>query len=887
MGYLHARGVRGFVTLNVLVFDDELDRAEAAVRACAAAGVDALIVQDVGAAALARRVAPGVHLHGSTQMSVASADGVRFAQGLGCERVVVGRELSVEEIASTVAGADDVEVEAFVHGALCVSYSGQCFSSEAWGGRSANRGQCAQACRLPYGLVVDGKMQASADAAYVLSPQDLAGVELVPALIAAGVRCLKIEGRLKGPEYVALATKTYREAVDNAWEELMRDGVVAKVGEGEKEENTTVATRKPPPRDLLQSLRRPIAAEQWRQLEQTFARGQDAEHRGLTPGFLEGSRHQRLVRGVAPRHRGAMVGEVVAVDTRSGSTRVDVRVAHEARVPRPGDGVVLASGVATSDEEGGALYGVDVEGDIARLTFGRGGVDPRRVRKGDLVWCTSDVALTKQLQTMAKEGRESVGGRTVAARAAGEVGAPLRVEYTCRATGVTGVAESASLLQEATSDGGALSEAKLRKTLGALGATTLRLEGGDGGGSVDTGALRLGQRLFLPAKELKAVRREAADALLGALREAESKAIARGEAAAAPPGEADAMRAEAVVAGQDAARRAANAEASARPSASYATETAVTVLCRTREQAQAACTLPWLDEVALDFLEVFGLKEAVEDVRAAGKRVVVATPRIIKPAEEHLWSFYVKLEPDALLVRGTGLLQHFVELGGPGARLENGVVVPRLHGDFSLNAANAVSVGQLLAGGALDRLCLTHDLSAAQLAGVAECVGPEGAGVLEAVAHMHLPVFHTEHCVFCRFLSDGENRSDCGQPCEQHSLRLRDEHGAQHLVLADQGCRNTIFAASAQSAARDARDLQAAGFGRLRVELVDESPEDTLKLLSGYRGVLRGEADPEELWVEMSTMRDGSGLAQGVTRGSLGGAGDRERASLKPTAYQM
>ena len=163
----------------------------------------------------------------------------------------------------------------------------------------------------------------------------------------------------------------------------------------------------------------------------------------------------------------------------------------------------------------------------------------------------------------------------------------------------------------------------------------------------------------------------------------------------------------------------------------------------------------------------------------------------------------------------------------------------------------------------------------------------KAAGVLEAVAHMHLPVFHTEHCVFCRFLSDGENRSDCGQPCEQHSLRLRDEHGAQHLVLADQGFRNTIFAASAQSAARDARDLQAAGFGRLRVELVDESPEDTLKLLSGYRGVLRGEADPEELWVEMSTMRDGSGLAQGVTRGSLGGAGDRERASLKPTAYQM
>ena len=127
------------------------------------------------------------------------------------------------------------------------------------------------------------------------------------------------------------------------------------------------------------------------------------------------------------------------------------------------------------DEEGGALYGVDVEGDIARLTFGRGGVDPRRVRKGDLVWCTSDVALTKQLQTMAKEGRESVGGRTVAARAAGEVGAPLRVEYTCRATGVTGAAATGAA---ATGTAGAVDAA------GAAGATGVAGVAGVAGASV-------------------------------------------------------------------------------------------------------------------------------------------------------------------------------------------------------------------------------------------------------------------------------------------------------------------------------------------------------------------------------------------------------------------
>jgi collagenase-like PrtC family protease len=113
---------------------------------------------------------------------------------LGCERVVVGRELSVREIASVAAGSGGAEVEAFVHGALCVSYSGQCFSSESWGGRSANRGQCAQACRLEYGAIVDGTLQFLGDVRYLLSPQDLAAVELVPELVRAGVVSFKIEG---------------------------------------------------------------------------------------------------------------------------------------------------------------------------------------------------------------------------------------------------------------------------------------------------------------------------------------------------------------------------------------------------------------------------------------------------------------------------------------------------------------------------------------------------------------------------------------------------------------------------------------------------------------------------------------------------------------------
>jgi collagenase-like PrtC family protease len=171
MAYLHERGVLGYLALNVLAFDAELPALAELGAAAQRAGVDAAIVQDLGGAALLRAAAPGLPLHGSTQMSVTSPEGAAFAAGLGVTRVVVGRELSVSEIAAVVAKGGGVEVETFVHGALCISYSGQCFSSETWGGRSANRGQCAQACRLPYGLLVDGELRAVGDAAYLLSPQ--------------------------------------------------------------------------------------------------------------------------------------------------------------------------------------------------------------------------------------------------------------------------------------------------------------------------------------------------------------------------------------------------------------------------------------------------------------------------------------------------------------------------------------------------------------------------------------------------------------------------------------------------------------------------------------------------------------------------------------------
>ena len=148
-------------------------------------------------------------------MTLTEPRGIEFVRTLGVERVILARELSIDDIRK-IAARTDMPLEVFVHGALCIAYSGQCLTSEALGGRSANRGQCAQACRLPYELIVDGTVRELGDKAYLLSPQDLAAYDLIEPLVKLGVRCFKIEGRLKSPQYVAVASQTYRAAIDAA-----------------------------------------------------------------------------------------------------------------------------------------------------------------------------------------------------------------------------------------------------------------------------------------------------------------------------------------------------------------------------------------------------------------------------------------------------------------------------------------------------------------------------------------------------------------------------------------------------------------------------------------------------------------------------------------------
>ena len=209
--YCHVYGVKVHCALNTLIKENELGAAVDTARMIYECGADAIIIQDIGLAAHIRRIMPEIELHASTQMTVTSLDGVRYLEERGFSRVVLARELSLPEIRHIAKGAR-AELEVFVHGAICMCYSGQCLMSSVLGGRSGNRGRCAQPCRLPYALVRGGKKEAEA---YLLSPKDMSLIEHLPELKRLGVASLKIEGRLKSAEYVSAVTGVYRKYLDS------------------------------------------------------------------------------------------------------------------------------------------------------------------------------------------------------------------------------------------------------------------------------------------------------------------------------------------------------------------------------------------------------------------------------------------------------------------------------------------------------------------------------------------------------------------------------------------------------------------------------------------------------------------------------------------------
>jgi putative protease len=766
MKTLHRRGVRGFVTFNTLVFEHELAEAARTIAAIARAGADALIVQDYGIVRLAREIAPDLELHASTQMSITNSEGVKLAQSFGIERVNLARELSLDETRRIIAETG-CDLEMFVHGALCVAYSGQCFSSEAWGGRSANRGQCAQACRLPYQLLVDGRIEPLADARYLLSPGDLYALKQIPEIVEMGVAALKIEGRYKDADYVALTTQAYRKAVDEAWE------------------------------GRTQSVTR---ADELR-LEQVYSRG-------LGPFFLTGTNHQAVVQGRAPRHRGVEMGRVARV--REDGVDIETGEAHLIAPLKAGDGVVFDAADWRSPgetEEGGPVYEAlpGLDGTLT-LKFGNGAIDFDRIRTGDLVWRTADADVARAAKPFL-EATSPVARQGVRVHVKASEGSALVTEWSVG--GLSVVIESAAPLEPAQNRG--LTEESLRLQFGRLGNTPYELR--------DL-TLDLSGSPFAPASVLNQIRREAVEQLQGLQERPRANVV--NELAPHNPRQA--------------------------PDAGVPDEACqLHLLVRNADQLEAAIEFRPAS-ITLDYLDLYGLRPSMERIKQIGIVARVASPRVLKPGEPRILNFLLSLDC-AILLRPAGMLHALRELSHA-----------ELIGDFSLNTANSVTA-EMYFGLGLDRLTPTHDLNAAQVADLART---SGASKIEVVAYHHLPVFHTEHCVFCRFLSTGTSYRDCGRPCEKHRVELKDSSGRAHPVLADVGCRNTVFGAEAQEASRHLEEWKRAGIRHFRLEFVHETQAQVKLVARAFASALAGQITMQQLTAELKKI-----APQGTTEGSL------------------
>lgn len=786
----HLYGVRVHLALNILIFPEELDRLISALSQVLPLKPDALIVQDLGLASLIRRMAPTQVLHASTQMTVTNHEAIALVEDLNFQRFVLGRENSLPEI-KQIKEATSKDLEVFVHGALCVSYSGQCFTSESIGGRSANRGQCAQSCRFSYELWVDGQKRQLLDKKYLVSPQDLCGIAEIPQLMDIKVDSFKIEGRLKSPEYVASSAQEYRKAIDRhaGHHELTADEV----------------------------------EDSKRRMATTYSRG-------FFPGWLHGVDHQRLVNGVSKSHRGHRIGTVLSAMRNSLTLTIDPTIELF-----PGDGLLWVTG---DGEDGAQIYTVSPQSaGRVKVEFGNH-VDLSSQLKGAQVYLNHDAAQKRDLYRSTHD-KHALKRIPVDVSVVAEIGTTLKATMTDGTFTVT--VQGKSSVESAKKQ--AVSDEFIREELGALGGGVFKLNKFSIARATTT-------PLFYPHKELKEIRRELTAALEKLRRE---NRVWRDETLLMP---------EAKV--RDWNRNQQKGSTDSQPK-----NAKLNVLLREKGQVEdlieavkaGQIRRDRLDCVILDYEFGQDYETSIEALKLAQIRCGIATTRILKPKEYTHFIRIERLAPDVVLIRNLGALHYFTKVKPFSGELR---------GDFSLNVSNHLTANYLLEKG-LSSLTVSYDLNSDQVTALLKTAD---ARRLEITAHQYMPAFHMEHCVFAAFLSTGSSFRDCGKPCEKHRVELKDEFGNRHQIKPDPECRNTMFNAVAQSAARYVNGWQSLGLGAIRYEALYERGDELANKITGYQDLLDQKKTPEQIISQLQLLE-----TYGLGEGSIGRT--REYQSVK------
>lgn len=739
----HLYGVKVNLAFNVVIFEEELSSVVSLLKEVLPLRPDALIVQDVGLALMIRTMAPEQVVHGSTQMTVTNHEAMTLLDDLKIKRFVLGREVSLPEM-KAIREKTDRELEVFVHGALCVAYSGQCFTSESIGGRSANRGQCAQSCRFEYELLVDGEKRDLGDKKYLVSPKDLCGIAQIPELLDLKIDSFKVEGRLKTPEYVASAARNYRAAID------------AKTGHKKFGEEKIEAAKK--------------------EMGLTYSRG-------FFTGWLNGVDHQRLVEGTYGAHRGVEIGTIAQIGPRS------VKIKTDYKKLKKGDGIMLAGFVnGKKTEIGGKLYDIRYQGQDCELFFARD-FDLKKIKQHFKVYFNHDAVIEKEL-TQSYTDKNFKKRIPLSVSVVAETGKPLTVTVSDNVNVVT--VHSASPVEPARER--PVSEEDIKEELCALSATCFI--------ALDFSLKKEGS-FFIHQKDLKALRRQFTEELM-------KKRIER-PAIAVSDFPLEFSR------GNGGAQNRFN------------------ILLREFDQVKDFIAfLPELNEETRRLLGVIYLDyefgkdyaQSVSLLREAGLKSGIATTRILKPNEYYNFKVIERANPDVILCRNLGAVQYFQDK------------TFELKGDFSLNVTNSLTAGYFLSK-KLSTVCASYDLNSRQLA---ELLSHVPDGKLEVTVHQYMPSFHMEHCVFAAFLSKGSSFRDCGKPCEKHRVELKDQFGNFHQIKADQECRNTMFNATSQSAARLIPEWKQLGLAEFRFEALYERGNELKQKIVSYADIISSDS---------------------------------------------
>ena len=781
---LHRHNVKAYVTFNTLIFSEEWPETVELLCAIAEAGADAVVVQDLGLIPLIRKLAPTLRIHASTQMTMTEPNGIRMLAELGVKRVILARELSLSEI-SLISRETPIELEVFVHGALCISYSGQCLASEAFGGRSANRGLCAQPCRMPYRLISDGRPLDLGDRKYLLSPKDLAGYGLVGQLVKLGISGFKIEGRLKSAQYVALVTRTYREAIDAA----MR---------GE---------------DSFQ-----LSPDREAELSQSFSRG-------FTQGFLGGGvTPGELVDGRSPKSRGVKLGTVTGRTGRG--VILAFQRAQAGSSLKPGDGVVFDHGEAEGEEQGGRVLSVTAlpsrhdEAASVEVVLRRGDGEFVDAPVGSIAWKTNDPALDRRIEQ--SYSRDLILRRiplSVSVRAV--LGEPLGIRVSDPGGAQAEVTWDRPLERAAKHP---LSLELVKEQFGRLGDTPYEL--------ASVSADRL-DPIMVPKSVLNDLRRKAVEKLV-------SQRALKARHAVADRGALDALRAEI------SERRAPRvAEGHRLYVLARTKEQLDAVLAWTPPPQSRRPNLVYveMENRSAHRDAVRNGRKAGLRVALAAPRIIKPSeeeflramldcePDAILVRNLAALSFFRNRAPGMPLI-GDFSLNAANEIS---ADLLVGCGLERLTPSYDMNWKQldallkrcAPELFEVVIHHHMPMFHMQHCLFAALFSDAADSGSCGPFDVAQG---------RREH---------GRNG---GRPCDRGTAELLDSRGAKHPLHWDGACRNTVFNESAQSACEWAQKMMKAGVRHFRIELLRGSADETGSLLTAYAQLLAGASDESATW---------------------------------------